>query len=584
MQVLEREEDQLEAQATEFRPAQVCIHGHFYQPPRENPFSGQVPREFGAEPYANFNEKINAECYRPNALAGNFERISFNLGPTLAIWIEQHDPATYAGIIAGDRANFARYGFGNALAQNYNHVILPLAKPEDARFQIEWGIMDFERRFGHRPEGMWLAETGASTWVLDLLAQCGLKFVILAPWQAEAGSIETIDPSQRAFVQSRLRQQIIDQWRTEANQHLLRLQENGATNEELAAVIHQISTSLPQLPERVPEPYDVSEPYVVELSEGRSIIAFFYNGKLSGDVSFNQNATGDADRFTTDWLLPELNREKLSRDEAQLLVVATDGELYGHHQSYRDLFLRHLTETSVRAAGMELTFPSRYIRENPPRRRIRIYDNSSWSCHHGVARWSTGCGCTAGDSSWKTVLRRACDVVAEDVDRIYAIQAPRLFKNPHAALREFLYVWQKVESETDFLNRHLKRSEVAGSEKSALALRLLRAQMYKHQMYTSCAWFFEDIDRIEPKNALAAVAIIFRLLGRMLRAGLRNDFEAILATTSSQYTGLNGVQLYRRGVSWALKNGTLQPGNTDITTPAPLVGSTQESAGRVAVA
>ena len=199
-------------------PVQVCIHGHFYQPPRENPFTGSVPREMGAEPYANFNEKINAECYRPNAFAGNFERISFNFGPTLADWLEQADPATHARIVQSDRLNYERYGYGNALAQNYNHVILPLAKPADARLQIEWGIADFERRFGHRPEGMWLAETGASRWVLDLMAQAGLKFVILAPWQADANSIETLDPTDRARQQSRLRQGVIDGWRAEFSQ------------------------------------------------------------------------------------------------------------------------------------------------------------------------------------------------------------------------------------------------------------------------------------------------------------------------------------------------------------------------------
>jgi alpha-amylase/alpha-mannosidase (GH57 family) len=574
----------VEEDATAYHPAQVCIHGHFYQPPRENPFTGQVPHELGAEPYANFNEKINAECYRPNALAGNFERISFNLGPTLATWIEQNDPQTHARIVASDRLNYERYGFGNALAQNYNHVILPLAKPEDARMQIEWGIMDFERRFGHRPEGMWLAESGASTWVLDLMAQAGIKFVILAPWQANAATVETINPAQRAIVQSRLRQQIIDKWRAESLQHLDRLREAGADPAEIAGLVQQISTSLPHMPERVPEPYNVSEPYLVELFEGRSIVAFFYNGKLSGDVSFNQYATSDANRFAYDWLLPELDREKLDRNEAQLLLVATDGELYGHHQSYRDLFLKHLTEVAVGSTGMALTFPSRYLRENPPHRRIRIHDNSSWSCHHGVERWSNGCGCTPGNSGWKGSLRRACDLLADDVDRIFAAQAPHLFKNPAQALREFLYVWQGAAPDTGFLERHLKPGKASLPGKSGLALRLLRAQMYKHQMYTSCAWFFEDIDRIEPKNALAAAAIIFRLLGRLVRPGLRDEFEQILAAAISQHTGLNGKQLYQRGLRWASKRGALPQNKSAASTLAQPAEKPGTNGGQEAVA
>ncbi len=536
------------------RTAHVCIHGHFYQPPREDPFSGQIPPEFGAEPFANFNEKIHAECYRPNALDGNFERISFNVGPTLATWIEQYDPETYAAIIAADRANCQHYGYGNALAQNYNHVILPLMKPEDARLQIEWGIMDFERRFGHRPEGMWLAETAASTWVLNLMAQAGLKFVILAPWQANAATVETINMGERAIMQSRLRQQMIDRWRLEAMQNLTQLRDAGSNPEEIAAQVQHIHDTLPHLPERVPESYDVSEPYIVELSEGRRIIAFFYNGKLSGDISFNQEATNDADRFANNWLLPEINQEKLARHESQLLLIATDGELYGHHQIYRNLFLKHLTETSIEEAGLSLTFPSRYLREHPPRRRIRIHDDSSWSCHHGVERWSRGCGCTWGDSSWKPVLRQACEMLAEEVDRVWASYAPRLFKDPAVALREFLFVWQGVTSEEEFCQKHFKRP----SEKDTMSLRLLKAQLYKHQMFTSCAWFFEDLDRIEPKNALAASAIIFRLMGRLLRNGLRQDFEATLQQAVSQHTGLNGAQLYRRGVRRATKQGTLQ--------------------------
>ncbi len=519
------------------RPGQVSIHGHFYQPPRESPFSGQVPHETGAEPYANFNEKINAECYRPNALQGNFERISFNFGPTLAAWVEQHDPETYARILAGDKAVYQRCGYGNALAQNYNHLILPLATPQEARLQIEWGIMDFERRFGHQPEGMWLAETAASAWVLDIMAQVGLKFVILAPWQADVATVETLDFAERATIQSRLRQQAIDRWR---------------------AQFAGLPDSLPLLPNRVPEPFDVSEPYQVELEQGRSLVVFFYNGKLSGDISFNQAATADAGRYVNNWLLPELNRVKLERGETQLLMVATDGELYGHHQPYRELFLRHLTTTALQQAGLELTLPARYWREHPPRRRLRIVDDTSWSCHHGVARWRAGCFCTTGNTDWKRVLRRACDNLAAELDRLYEALAARLLKNGYSALREYLWVWQGHENAGTFLQRHL-RPELRGKPAAAgMAARLLKAQMYKHQMYTSCAWFFEDIDRLEPRNALAAAAIIFRLLRRLLPPELESGFSAGLSEAISQYSGLNGALLYqqvvRQGETYRLLN------------------------------
>ena len=537
-------------------PVQVCIHGHFYQPPRENPFTGEVPPEGGAEPYANFNQKITAECYRPNAQAGNFERISFNLGPTLATWIEENDPETHQRIVESDQLNYNRYGYGNALAQNYNHVILPLAKPADARLQIKWGIMDFERRFGHAPEGMWLAETGASTWVLDLLAQEGLKFVILAPWQADQATVETINPVRRAVLQSQLRQHIVDGWKAEARQ---------LPSAEASPWLLQRVNSLPV---QLPEPYDVSEPYLVDLPEGRSIVAFFYNGKLSGDISFNQEATADGDRYAQQWLLPEINQAKYAQREPQLLLIATDGELYGHHQPYRDHFLKHLTVFAIPGQGMTLTFPSRYMREHPPRRRIRIYDNSSWSCHHGVERWSRGCGCTPGDSSWKRILRQACDWLADQVDQLYAQQAPLFFTDPTHALDDFLWVWQGHQTTQSFMHTHLQKGQ-----SSRQALNLLQAQAYKHQMYTSCAWFFEDIDRIEPKNAMAAAAIIFRLLNRWLPAGSRRTFEDILAQTTSQHTGLSGATLYRSGVRWAARHARSTAASVDPTAQPTLLNT-----------
>ena len=292
----------------------------------------------------------------------------------------------------------------------------------------------------------------------------------------------------------------------------------------------------------------MSEPYRVELDEGRSIVAFFYNGKLSGDISFSQTATADADRYAADWLQTEVNRDRLARNETQLLLIATDGELYGHHQSYRDQFLHQLSVYSVPRAGMVLTFPSRYLRQHPPRRRIRIHNDSSWSCHHGVERWGRGCGCTPGDTSWKPLLRQALDLLADQLDDLYRRYAPALFADPEAALRDFLAVWQGHSPAKDFLAAH---AAVGQKARPGLAVRLLRSQMYKHQMYTSCAWFFEDIDRIEPKNALAAAAIIFRLVGRLLPADLPARFETILAGATSQHTGLNGQQLYRRGLRWA---------------------------------
>ncbi len=560
-------------------PVQFCVHGHFYQPPRENPFTGQIPREIGAEPFANFNEKINAECYRPNAALGNFERISFNLGPTLAAWIERFDPETYQRIVASDRANYERFGYGNGIAQAYNHAILPLSRPHDARMQIEWGIVDFERRFGHRPEGMWLAETACSTEILEMMAEAGIKFTILAPWQADQHSIETIDPEERRRYQAKLRA---------AEQEQIRRRAEAET--AAAALERGEEPSLP-LPFPSPqqlkieaiwlnnvrdrssagwinEPYFTDEPYLVELSGGKSIIVFFYNGYLSSEISFNEWATSDSDRFAHDWLLRQINGAKLQAGEPQLLLIATDGELYGHHQQYRDYFLEHLSTYGANRVGLETTFLARYIHEHPPRRQIRIVDNSSWSCHHGVLRWSTGCECTWGDSSWKPILRQAFDLVSEEIDRVFETQGSRLFKDSWAALTDYIHVWQGAISEDDFFTRHLKAASFKSDNSRALAIRLLRSQMYKHQMYTSCAWFFEDVDRIEPKNALAAAAITLKLVGRMARPGLNQEFEAILKQARSFHTGYDAASLYRRGLRWASQNASQSDWRNGLTSDA----------------
>ncbi len=520
---------------------QVCIHAHFYQPPRENPFTGIVPSEGGAEPYANFNEKITAECYRPNAMAGNFEHISFNFGPTLAAWLEQNDPETYQKVIAADKANYAKYGYGNAIAQVYNHVIMPLAHVDDARMQIEWGITDFVQRFGHKPEGMWLAETAVNFQVLELLAEAGIKFTILAPWQAHHDSVFTIDPGERAAQQGRLRTYLLREL-----QHLFNGDErlNWAALEALERAT-------------IPERFNPNEPYRVTLRNGKSIVVFFYNGPLSGGISFDQWATINADTFARDWILPQVNTDKLTNKEAQLITIATDGELYGHHQSYRELFLQHLVTNSTKSAGMGVTFLSHWLHQHPPRRQVRIVEGTSWSCFHGVKRWNEGCDCTPGDPEWKGHLRAAFDLLATETDRIYANVAPRLFNEPHRAIREWLLVYLGKEKEADFAKRHLQSRHLKGEfEKEwGVAKRLLQAQIYKHQMYTSCAWFFEDIDRIEPKNALAAASITFHMLGQLVRREVRHQFEVELSLAKSNHRQHHtGLQLYRKGVRWSLRH------------------------------
>lgn len=416
----------------------VCIHAHFYQPPREDPITGLIPFEAGAAPYPNWNERIHNECYRPNAELGNFERVSFNLGPTLCDWLQTTHPETLRLIIAQDRINWQRHGVGNAMAQAYNHTILPLAKRADKVTQIAWGIADFEYRFGRKPQGMWLPETAVDLETLDIMAQAGIEFTILAPWQAETN-------------------------------HL-----------------------------------DHTEPYQVMLPEGRAIKVFFYHRDLSGGISFQPNWTTNADIFARQYLARAFNPQKSSSGEPQLLLVASDGELYGHHQPFRDYFLAHLVDGASRQAGLHTTYPALWLRENPPRRSIRIREDTSWSCHHGVTRWMGECACTPGDARWKVYLRRAFDHLGDKLDDIYVHTAQGLNIDPWLLRDRYIHVIMGHISADELTQEHAgKRLSLQEIHQMRL---LLKAQYERQRMFTSCGWFFEDFSRIEPRNNLAYAA------------------------------------------------------------------------------
>lgn len=458
----------------------VCLYGHFYQPPREEPFSGNIPREPGATPYENFNEKITVECYRPNAEAGNFEHISFDFGPTLASWMQRYHPDLHDLIIASDRRHRERYGIGNALAQAYNHTILPLATSRDKRTQIIWGLRDFEHRFGHRAEGMWLAETAVDIETLDLLAEQGVEYTVLAPWQSA-------------------------------------------------------------------EPVDANEPYRVQLPSGRSIAVFFYNGPLSGGVSFDWDTTNNADQFAAAYLPHHLNAEKAARAEDQLIIVATDGELYGHHKPWRDRFLAHLVQEGASAYGFEVVSLGRYLRDHPPTQTVALRVPSAWSCAHGVARWGAGCPCTEGDSSWKPALRHAFDELATKLDALFEQQTAATFYDPWAARDAYLELRNGWMTEHDFWSRFGKNDGRPLSKRAETqATQLLEAQYFAQWMYTSCGFFFEDLDRIEPRNDIAFARRAISLVWLATGIDLETAFMRDLALAHSWRNGVTGSDIYRQ--------------------------------------
>ena len=457
----------------------LCLYGHFYQPPREDPFTGQLPHEPGATPYDNFNEKITAECYRPNLEEGNFSAISYDLGPTLASWLQQTHQDVYAGIIEADRAHVARYGVGNALAQAYNHTILPLATTRDKLTQILWGLNDFRHRYGRDAHGMWLAETAVDMETLDLLAQCGVTYTVLAPWQAAT----TIDPT---------------------------------------------------------------EPYIVSLPGGRSITVFFYNAPLSGGVSFDWNTTSNADLFAADYLPQHLVQHKLEENEAQLLLIATDGELYGHHKPWRDKFLSRLIASGAPDFGFEICTLERYLLLHPATKEVELRVPSAWSCSHGVARWDSGCECTEGDSAWKSALRSALIHVAEEGDRLFEQYASETLRDVWSARNGYLSLRNGWETTVEFWSRYAKDGKEPAAEAAQRTLQLLEAQYYQQYSFTSCGFFFEDLDRLEPRNDIAFARRAISLYWQATGGNLQRDFLRDLQEARSWRTSLTGANLYRQ--------------------------------------
>jgi alpha-amylase/alpha-mannosidase (GH57 family) len=452
------------------------IHAHFYQPPREDPLTGEIPPEKGSAPFPNWNERIHAECYQPNAALGNFARISFNVGPTLFEWMQAHHPDTVEKIIAQHQANLQRHGAGNALAQAYNHTILPLSGYQDKLTQVYWGLAEFEHRYGHKAQGIWLPETAVDYETLEVLSQSGVEFTILAPWQAEPSWI------------------------------------------------------------------DPTEPYLVKLPHGRQITVFFYQRDLSGRVSFDAEATINADRFAMNLLRPHFNPEKARRGQAQLLMIATDGELYGHHKNHRDFFLARLVDGASEAAGLQPTYPALWLKDHPPRQTVRILERTSWSCHHGVTRWSGSCACAPGRAEWKAPLRRAFDRLASELDGLYLEAVGPLVSDPWLLRRRYIHVLLGETSLPALIGQQTERTLT--HEQMRRAALLLEAQRERQRMFTSCGWFFEDFDRIEPRNCVAYAAQAVRLArqatGTDLAPGISEDLRRVISPSS----GLSAAQVF----------------------------------------
>lgn len=453
----------------------ICIHGHFYQPPREDPLSGLIPDEKGAEPYRNWNERIHHECYQPNALLGNFEKISFNIGPTLFNWIETYDPETYQQIVAQERKNYDTYGVGNGMAQAYNHVILPLANKRDKITQIKWGIADFEYRFNHKPLGMWLPETAVDLETLSYLADNDIQFTMLAPWQIES-------------------------------------------------------------PENLPQ----DQPFWVELPGNRKpMIVFIYQQGLSTSVSFHSEATRNAERFAEHYISPLFT--SATKASTRMALIASDGELYGHHKAFREKFLSHLLNGVLHQRDMQATYPGLWLKDHPPERFIKISEYTSWSCHHGILRWMGECDCTPG-ANWKAPLRWGLEKLAEELDHQYQVFMGQFTRRKWQLRNAYIHVMlgeiELGELLEQYINQKLSETQF---EKIGM---ILAAQYERQRIFTSCGWFFEHFHRIEPQNNIAYAAQAIWLTKQVTGKDLKPMALALLKKVKDQRTGLRGDTVF----------------------------------------
>ena len=418
--------------------ATVVLHGHFYQPPREDPWTDRVRSEPGAAPFENWNERITAECYEPLARAGAFDWLSFDLGPTLARWLEGERPDVHEGFVRGDRASRERLGYGNALAQPYHHIILPLASRREKKTEVRWGLRDFERRFGRRAEGMWLPETAVDMATLEVLAEEDVAFTVLAPHQVE-------DPP------------------------------DGGLGR-------------------------------VRLGGGREIAVFVYDGALSHGVAFGALLEG-----REAWL-DEL-RAAAERG-APFVALATDGETFGHHHRGADRTLVEVISRVRESGDAEVGNFASILARSGELSAVTLNEPSSWSCAHGVERWRSACGCRLAphiDSQqhWRGPLRGALDTLAAGLDEAFATLAPGRLSEPRQALAALGDVLGAPSGLADFA------TGAAGEGCRDEALSLLELARDRAAMFTSCAWFFDDVAGIEATQVLGYAAHALDRLHRL---------------------------------------------------------------------
>lgn len=483
----------------------AAVHGHFYQPPRENPWTGEVERQPSAGRDHDWNARVSRECYVPNTearvvdgsgrivdLVANYDWLSFNFGPTLLAWYEKAHPHAYARLIEADQNSRARLGgHGNAMAQAFHHSILPLADPRDRRTEILWGLADFRRRFGRDAEGMWLPECAVDEATLSAMAREGVKFTILEPHQAE--SVRPITGGS---------------W--------------WPSSELLKPGV----------------------PYHWRGPEGDEMSLFFYDGGLSQTVAF-ERAMSDSRAFAA-----KVAAKLPPAAEDELCLIATDGETYGHHHSFAEMGLAHLLRYALPQAGVTAVNPGWYLARNPPRNEVRLKKGgTSWSCSHGVERWRGDCGCGAAEGRhqrWRKPLRRALERLRAKLAALYEERSAGLLGDPWAARDAYISV--VLDRSSEAVERFLARHAPGAKDELARVrtLKLLEMQRHSLMMFTSCGWFFDELSRIEPVQVLLYAARALEL-ARDLGAELEADFVKDLSAAPSNEESLrDGAGVWAR--------------------------------------
>jgi len=489
----------------------VCIHCHFYQPPRENPWLEDVELQDSAYPFHDWNERITYECYRQNAVSrildkdgriadifNNYTKISFNFGPTLLSWMEKHSPEVYQRILDADRVSQEYFnGHGAAIAQAYNHMIMPLSSTRDKETQVLWGIEDFQHRFRRFPEGMWLPETAVDIPTLEVLAKHKIKFTILAPHQA-----------------ARVRNLASDEWHDVDRQTL-----------------------------------DTRRAYVCRLPSGASINLFFYQGPVAQQIAYG-NLIRNGDLMARE-VVGHLDEQP---DRPQLAHIATDGETYGHHYPHGEMALAYCLHDIESNHKAEITIYGQFLEEMPPDYEVRIHENTSWSCSHGVERWKSNCGCCtdpayADKQHWRAGLRHSLDRIRDQLGPLYELNASKYIADPWAARNRYIDVIldRSPERVQGYLTECMGRQP--SDEERISVLSLLEIQRNAMLMYTSCGWFFDNLSGLETTQVLRYAARALQLARDVTGIDLEPDFQNSLADAPcSRKDCANGRDVYEKMV------------------------------------